>query len=173
VDASPRDIRAFRQFFDTYHDPLRRFVYSYIRSWEIAEEIANDAFFELWRHWRSIDMGRGPRAYLYATARHFALNHLRHARVEARYASQQLVQGGAAAEAAPASVEHTLLVRELSAALQRAIDALPPRRREALVLRWKRQLSYEEIGQTLGISAKTVAEHLRLALDQLRHLMAD
>ena len=79
------------------------------------------------------------------------------------------------AEAAPArssdpDPEANLLAAEEVARLERSIRALPGRQRQCLLLRTLRELSYEEIGQLLGISAHTVRNHLAEARETLRRL---
>ena len=56
-------------------------------------------------------------------------------------------------------------------ALQQALDALTPEHREIFLLRQMRQLSYEEIGQLLGLEAGTVKSRLSRAKKQLREIL--
>ena len=58
-------------------------------------------------------------------------------------------------------------------ALDRALQLLPRKRREVLVLAHLHGLSYREIADTLVISAETVKKHISLALADLRRLLAD
>jgi len=48
------------------------------------------------------------------------------------------------------------------------VDALPPRQREVILLRWRDQASLEEIAAKLGISTNTVEIHITRAHKQLR-----
>jgi RNA polymerase sigma-70 factor (ECF subfamily) len=48
----------------------------------------------------------------------------------------------------------------LLVALERAIDALPPEQREAVVLRDRLGLSYGEVAETLGVSEAAVKSRL-------------
>ena len=54
------------------------------------------------------------------------------------------------------------------AALERAIDALPSEQREAVVLRDRLGLSYEEVAETLGIQVTAVKSRLFRARSALR-----
>ena len=56
--------------------------------------------------------------------------------------------------------------------IQEAVDALPLRQRQVLLLRWQQQASYDEIAETLGISPKTVAIHVGRAIQRLREILA-
>ncbi len=57
---------------------------------------------------------------------------------------------------------------ELRAAARDAVEALPRRRREIFRLVRQRGLSYREAAETLGISPKTVANQMSLAMNNLR-----
>jgi len=52
--------------------------------------------------------------------------------------------------------------------LRRALYALPHDQRLVLILRYYLDLSYEDIGQTLGISAKAAKSRTYRAVDRLR-----
>ena len=60
---------------------------------------------------------------------------------------------------------------ERLAALEKAIDALPPRQRQCLRLQLRSDLSYEEIAATLRLSENTVRNHLALARESLRRAL--
>ena len=49
-----------------------------------------------------------------------------------------------------------------------ALETLSPRQREVIELRWREQLSYDEIAKRLNVSKKTVAMHLARAMEHLR-----
>lgn len=168
------DIDAFHRAFDAYLDPLRRFVYTYVTSWEIAEELVNDAFLQLWRRLQEGESVRALKAYLYTAARNRAISHLRHRRVEVRHMQEYLQPHiRNARNVVLPEAERDVLARELAAVIQRAIDELPSRQREVVLLKWQRQATHEEIGQALGIAPKTVAEHFRRAVEYLRTVLPD
>ena len=48
------------------------------------------------------------------------------------------------------------------------VDRLPPRQREVIYLRYRADLSHEEIGQTLGITASGARSHATQAIATLR-----
>jgi RNA polymerase sigma factor (sigma-70 family) len=60
---------------------------------------------------------------------------------------------------------------DLQAVVQRALETLSPRQREIVLLRWKRQLTYEQIGAELGIAPGTVSAHMQRAIGQLKLLL--
>ena len=60
---------------------------------------------------------------------------------------------------------------EVQAAVQRALETLSPRQREIVLLRWRRQLTYEQIGAELGIAPGTASAHMQRAIAQLKALL--
>lgn len=167
----PRDVaRVFQDAYDTHLDSLCRYLAAYVDSWEVAEELVNDVFLRLWS---ALDAGETIHhipAYLYATARRRAIDYRRHQQVEARHRRQE---ARAELRIVPPDADRQVAADELTAAILRAIDTLPPRQREVILLKWRRQATQEEIGRELGIATKTVTEHFRRAAEHLRAILAD
>jgi RNA polymerase sigma factor (sigma-70 family) len=53
------------------------------------------------------------------------------------------------------------------------VDRLPERQRSAMYLRYRADLSHEEIGQVLGITASAVRSHVTQAMSALRRRLID
>lgn len=168
------DAIAFRRLFEKHFEELYRFAYRYVRSVETAKDLVHEAFLRLWRQRAQVDLGGlTARSYLYTIVRYQALDHLRHRRVQERwqreYVAPLLTDQGAALAADP---DQEFTARETAAAIQQAVDVLPRRQREVLLLRWQQQASYDQIAETLGISPKTVAIHIGRAIQRLRETLA-
>jgi RNA polymerase sigma-70 factor (ECF subfamily) len=158
---------AFGRLFELHFEELYRFAYRYVRSWETAKDLVGEAFLRLWSQRSQVELGgRTARSYLYTIVRYLALDHLRHRRVQERW---QCEDQGTTMASAP---DQELIDAETTATIQDAVDALPPRQREVLLLRWKQQASYKEIAKIVGISPRTVAVHIGRAIQRLRALLA-
>jgi RNA polymerase sigma-70 factor (ECF subfamily) len=155
------DESACESLFLAHHEALWRFAYGYVRSTAIAEEIVQDVFLALWRDRADCEITASMRAWLYAAVRNHALNHLRHERVVARLADH----GIAREQTEPAVAETTIVAEELDRAVIEALAALPERRRVAMTLRWKHDLTPAEIARVLG----TTPEAVRVLLTRARH----
>jgi RNA polymerase sigma-70 factor (ECF subfamily) len=59
------------------------------------------------------------------------------------------------------------------ARLSAALEELPPRRREVFEMVRHDGLSYQEVSEVLGLSPQTVANHMGLALRDLRSALID
>lgn len=131
-----------------------------------AEDVVQHAFVRLWESKNPIPNGDDARALLYRVVRNLALNELRRDRIRNDWASDQWSDE-------PESVATSDLVErmELRAAIEAAVDQLPPRRREIFILSRFHELSNDEIANILTVSPQTVANQLVAAMRTLRHLL--
>jgi len=180
------DEAAFESLYLAHHSELWRFAYSYVRSRDVAEELVQDVFLAVWGTRATWEVNTRVRAWLYASVRHLALNHLRHERVVAR-----TIGVGAGAHpsgldeqtagvhqldpmmmgAPPMDQQLSLEAEELAKAVGRAIAALPERRRIAMTLRWKHDMSSLEIARVLGTTPEAVRTLLTRARADLAALL--
>ena len=66
------------------------------------------------------------------------------------------------------SLEASIDAQNLAVHLQKLIDELPDRRKEAFILSRHHDLSHKEISNIMGLSERTVNTHIFLALKHLR-----
>jgi RNA polymerase sigma-70 factor (ECF subfamily) len=163
------DVNAFRELFDREVSGLVRYAASLLGSREDAREVVQEGFFRLWRARERLDPANDPARLLYATVRNLARDRLRHRAVEDRphpyFETPHVVDAG------PLMVEEAEDADEIQAAVQRALELLSERQREIVVLRWRRQLTYQQIGTELGIAPGTASAHMQRAMAQLRQLL--
>ncbi|SMF94179.1 RNA polymerase sigma-70 factor, ECF subfamily [Methylomagnum ishizawai] len=137
---------------------------------EAAADLAQEAQLRLWQSARTQTIDN-PRAYAFRVAANLVVDHLRRRRVQARVfdadADPEPSSGPEDWGAVP-TPERTALDRERLEILSRAVNGLPPRCREVLVLRKFEGLDQAEIAARLGISRNMVEKHLRLALSRLQ-----
>lgn len=72
-----------------------------------------------------------------------------------------------------AAPERPQMEKDLSEVVARALELLPLRQREVFSLVKFDEMSYDEVAGVLGISAKTVHQHLVKANARLRHALAE
>ncbi|MBC7897175.1 MAG: sigma-70 family RNA polymerase sigma factor [Cytophagaceae bacterium] len=132
-----------------------------------ASDVVQQAFATLWER-RGRWKPRGSvRAYLFRIVRNGAIDELRWGAVRSFW-NERIGRA-----TPPPPTPHEVTVRnELHDALARAIDALPRRRREILVLAHLHGLSHQEIADLLSLSPETVKKHVSLALGDLRRQLS-
>lgn len=161
------DHATFDAIFRQWYEPVVRSANRILHEPQVAEDLAQDVFLELWRRRDQLPDGSSIPAYLMQAARNRALNHLRHLQVQKK--SQTFVEAlSEPAEHADADAQ----ANELEVAIGGAISDLPPRTREVFLLSRERNLKYSEIAEQLGISVKAVEANMSRALRQLREKLA-
>ena len=143
---------------------LIRLVQRIVGNRGTADELVHDAFSNLLNTSRRGRIDQ-PEAYLTRAARNLALNHLRHLRHGVELSIDQEVYQ-AIADSRP-SPEMEVLYRQQLHRLLSALAALPPRRREVFILHRFQGMGYGEIAAQLGLSKRTVINHVFNALDGL------
>jgi RNA polymerase sigma-70 factor (sigma-E family) len=129
-----------------------------------AEDVVQEAFIGLYRHWHALtDTGK-------------ALGYVRSSvingcRTALRRRVRQFV--GFAGDLAAESAEAAVLVSEEHRQVLDAIRRLPDRQREALVLRYYLDLGEEEIARTMRISRGTVKSTTSRALAALGRILGE
>jgi RNA polymerase sigma-70 factor (ECF subfamily) len=167
------DLMVFEDAFRAYCPELCAFAFRYLQSPVLAEEVVHDVFMRLWQKRGELQLRESLKAYLYGAVRFRSISMLRkQAGAEERLAKverEQLAGTAYAVNEGPIEIER----RELIDAIERALAELPPRCRNAVILRWQREMSYAEIAEAMGISIKAVEAHLTRAAKRLRtHLPA-
>ena len=163
------DVHAFRELFDREVSGLVRYATGALGSREDARDAVQESFLRLWQTRSRLDAESDPVRLLYTIVRNLARDRLRHRAVEQRphphLETPHIVQTG------PILADESADVDELQAAVQRALETLSPRQREIVLLRWRRQLTYEQIGAELGIAPGTASAHMQRAIGQLRAML--
>ena len=134
----------FDGFFEDQKDRLLRIMSVITGSRAEAEDLAQEAFTRVFERWGTVAAMEDPAGYLHRTAMNLFRNQYRRARV----ALTRTVGLGPEQD-----VFKPVDDRDAAA---RALGALTPRQRAALVLTEGLGYSGEETGQLLGIKASTV-----------------
>ena len=132
---------------------------------ELVHDISQEAFLKVFR---SLSKLRDPKrfsAWLYRTAQNLLRDHVRRQkRRRIRLVTTERFDGIAAATTPPDPVAGEETVEELLEALR----LLPARYREPLLLRHAQDLSYDQIGNILGIKPSAVRVRMFRARQMLR-----
>jgi len=163
------DMHAFRELFDREVAGLVRYATGALGSREDARDAVQESFLRLWQTRARLEPESDPVRLLYTIVRNLSRDRLRHRAVEQRphphLETPHIVQAG------PHPAEEKDQADEVQAAVQRALERLSPRQREIVLLRWRRHLTYEQIGAELGIAPGTAAAHMQRAIGQLKALL--
>jgi RNA polymerase sigma-70 factor (sigma-E family) len=164
VDAERAPDRAVTALYESHALSLTRLAYVMLGDRAAAEDVVQEAFLGLYRRWGNLrDTATAP-GYLRTSV-------LNGCRMVLRFRARH--DGRAISELPWESAEAAALVGEEHRHLLQAIRALPPRQREALVLRYYLELTEEETARSMGIRRGTVKSATSRALAALGQRMQE
>ncbi|MES3631015.1 MAG: sigma-70 family RNA polymerase sigma factor [Longimonas sp.] len=161
--ASDRD--AFKTVFCQLSPRIFRFVRGMVASDEKARDITQETFTKLWSIRTELDDVDSLTAYVFQMARNRVYNLQRDEQTRRTHETAVPSDALGGAPPAPDAELDADLLRTL---LDRWIDELPARQREALTLRRIDGMTHEAIADIMEISPNTVNNHIVRALDHLR-----
>ena len=170
--AAAGDEDAFRSLYRQLSGAIYRFALHMSGNEGVAEEVVQEVFLVLVRDPGRYDAGRATlKAFLYGVARNHTLRALEK---ESRFRpfaepgndSEGELQGSAISDPA-ADAGEDLLRREEIGRVRRAVLALPPVYREAVVLCDLQEMSYEEAARALACAPGTLRSRLHRGREML------
>lgn len=162
----PTPLSVMEEAFRHYYRPLNLYALHYLQDTDGTEDVVQECLVMLWEKLNAGVVVADPKAYLYKMVRNRCIDRLRQDRPEALGVQ-------------PSDLEETLSDEEcrerseMEARLWTAIDKLPEKCREALLLSKRDGLKYQEIARRMGISVNTVENHISKALKLLRAKASD
>lgn len=149
------DSAAYEQLFRKYEHKMLNFFYKLCYSQTLSEDLTQETFLRLWRFRQSYQPDRGKfSTYIFQIAKNCWISHS---------STKKFREEGTMGELSdiPSSNAHIapsypLEKEELQNKLRNAISALPEDLRISFVLSRYENLKYDEIGQILEISPRTV-----------------
>jgi len=160
----------FADFVEETRHGLGRHVGKLAPCPDDVQEVLQEAYLRVFCALRNSNReDHSPKALLYVTARNIAISRLRHLSVvEQKTTSVSVVEE---LRRDGNDTEDQVNTRQKFEILSSAVNALPPKCKNVILLRLSNGLSQKAIGDQLGISVSTVEKHLakglRLCAEQL------
>jgi RNA polymerase sigma-70 factor (ECF subfamily) len=160
------DQRAFAELVRRYEPGLRRYLYGRTGDPDRAADLAQEAFLDAFRHLDRLGAGRPFAPWLYRIAQYELSSDERRRRRAVTLPLDRLSEDvGATAPTAPSDALSAAVERD---AIRAVLAALPPRHREALLLRHLEGLTAAEVGALLGISEAAARRRIARADEAFR-----
>lgn len=162
-----KDGQAFENYYKEHYKIFFLAACNYLKDARLAQEIVNDVFIRIWETADTIHIESSLKSYIYRATINTSLNELDKSRRE----QQRQKELGR-------RPENTFELRgmeeaELKVRLFAAIDQLPEQCRKVFRMSRFEELKQQEIADRLGISIKTVKNHITHALKQLNKVLGD
>ena len=158
------DQDALESIFRLYYDGLCRFMLRLTNSQDDVEDMVQEIFVRIWINKENWYPKGTLKSYLFKAARNQAINFSKR---EARDTVKAEDDNLFAADSSTDPVER-MIDSDIVRTVDEAIERLPRRCRLIFTLNRQEGLSYSEIAEVLGISAKTVENQIAHALKVLR-----
>jgi RNA polymerase sigma-70 factor (ECF subfamily) len=157
-------LNAFREIYSRYWKRLFDEAYKRLKSKELAEEVVQELFTNLWTKRQLLQINTTIGAYLFSAVTHQVIDIYRKELVRAKYNQAFKVVHTEADN----STEDAIMLKDLTYTIEEEISHLPDKCRSVYELSRKEHKTNKEIASYLGISEKTVEQHLTKALKKIR-----
>lgn len=158
--------RALSAVVAKYRRPLYRHAFHMLHDAEEAYEITQEVFVRAWKETRLFDAEFHIKGWLYRVTANLSLKHIRSRRVRALFVLRRPeVPKEVTAPVADA------IYGEVRKEVAVALEELPPRFRQLVVLRYFDDLSYKEIADTMKMPIGSVMSGLSRARERLKKLL--
>ena len=163
---------AFEQIVRRYQRPVLSLLVRLTGDRALAEDLAQDTFIKAVRSLAAFDVSRRLSAWILRIAHNTGIDAMRRRRIPAVSIDTAARFGEFPPEPASPPSPDPVERAALNHALETALATLRPDQREAVALRYEEGLSFEEIGQVLGIPEVTARSHVHRARKELARLLA-
>lgn len=158
--------KSYTALYDKWVSPLYRFVYSLVKSEEIAKDIVQETFIKIWMNRRNINANLSFKSYIFTISYHLVLKELQrkinHPQMEdyMEYCNDLLI--------ADSVTDRQCSFDTFLAELIKAKTKLSPRQRQIFEMSKEYNLSISEIAQELSLTDQSVRNQLTTSLKIIR-----
>ncbi len=169
VLAGDRD--SYALLVDTYKAPIFTLACRMTGSYEDASDLAQETFVKAFENLGRFDQKKKFFVWLYTIGLNLIRNHLK--REKKRQSSDFVVDTDLQSRGNPSNPEHSLMNDQRIRHLNRCLHMLSDTLKEAVVMRFYQELSFEEIAEITGLSLSAAKMRAYRGLEKLRELMEE
>ena len=167
-----QDREALEALYARYSGPVFSLAMQMLRDAGAAEEVTQDAFFNVWRRASSYRSDRGKvTAWLFSIAHHRVIDEVRRRKRREQAHSSQDVDLLSCLADDSGDPARFAIGRMRRSEIKEALSGLRPEQRDVVILAYYGGLTHSEIAKKLDQPLGTVKTRMRLALKKLRDLM--
>lgn len=163
--------RAWFEFVQEYEGRMYGYLYRLEGNSDDALDLTQEVFYRAWRSIRTFRPGERVLPWLYQVARNTQIESHRRKQLQRFSLEQAREDVGFEVTSEKRSPVQAAESADAQDRVQRALQQLPPEYREAVVLRFMEDLSYDEIAQIQGVALGTAKSRVFRAKEQLADLL--
>ncbi len=165
--------RAYQELMKRYQPKLFSYLCRLIRNKEESEDLLQGVFMKVYRNIKSFDTRRKFSSWIYRITHNEAVNFLKK-RSKKHFISIEDIQSTKDKLEITDTRKNPIdswISKELKEEMREALEKLPPKYKEVLMLRYYYDKSYEEMSEALGKPVNTVGTLLNRAKKKLMVIM--
>jgi RNA polymerase sigma-70 factor (ECF subfamily) len=152
----------FETLFNRHFDAIRSFVFYRCGNEEIASDIAQDVFLQVWEKRKELDTIR-IKNLLYKIANDFCISNYRHNLCKMNFEHAMMLQSNY--EVSP---EDEIQFKQLAVNYAAILAQMPENKRIVFLMSREDKMKYRDIAECLHISVKAVEKRMTSALKFLK-----
>lgn len=156
-----KDSKAFESYYKKHYKAFFLMACKYLKDSLLAAEVVNDVFIKIWEDSEKITINNSLKAYLYKATINRSINELNKQKAQAQQINNLNFIADESYEL------QQMEENELRIKLYAAIDQLPEQCRKVFEMSRFEEMKQQEIADKLGISIKTVKNHITHALKEI------
>jgi RNA polymerase sigma-70 factor (ECF subfamily) len=160
---------AFTHIVEKYRRQVYAVAYRFTRNAEEADDLTQETFIKAYENLHKFRGEASLKTWLLRITTNASINMTKSGRISkdiGEAPDEQLIEGE------PDSPLGNMIGDERKVALRRAIGHLPPRQKQALLLKTYQEMSCEEVAHMMNCSVGTVKANVFNALKRLKTIMA-
>lgn len=169
ADFRSGDMDAFGAIYHYYYRPLYNYGYTIFSRKETIQDCLHELFVELWERREHLSEVGNIKSYLLVSFRRKIIQMLKK---KERFVLADLTEASGIPQS---SYEDEFIENEqrfiFSGRFRKAFEKLPPRRREAVYLRYYQELSYSQIMAVMALQYQTVRDLISKGIKTLRNYL--
>lgn len=157
------DQKAFEVLFLYYQPKLVYFLTGFIKDVELARDMAQDIFLNVWNNKDKLSEIKSFKAYIFKMGKNAICNYYDHSIVNEKFVAEQLAR--------PAEIENSeelIFAKQLQSLIDITVSKMPSQRKLIYTMSRIDGLKNDEIAEKLNINKRTVENHLTAALADIR-----
>ncbi len=171
------DEKAFKSLIKRYKNPVMQIVYKLVRDRSQLEDLTQEIFIKAFQHLSDFDYEHQFASWLFKITNNHCIDYIRKKRLRVYSINDQIkTEDGEVEYEIPDSTyepDLNMLREQKSKIIRQAIDSLPKKYRQVIVLRHQEELSYEEISKKTRLPVNTIKVQLFRAREMMYKFLKD
>jgi RNA polymerase sigma-70 factor (ECF subfamily) len=163
------DFSPASEIYDRYSSRIYNFAFRFLRNSEAAEDATQEVFVKMLKHANQFHGDAKLSTWLFSITANWCRDYLRKADNKTKESDDVLLTLAAPSDQSP---ERNLEKREDEQRIRKALSALTPEQREAILLSRYQGMSYAEIAQISGCSEGAVKTRVFRAMETLKKALS-